>query len=223
MKTLLFFCAVVIMAGCSATQPPVTKGSKFPGMYDEQPRSILVLPPMNESTDAEAKEYYMTTIETPLALWGYYVFPVEMVSDIMKQEGVYDTAMLYDVPPKKFREYFGADAVLFTRIKKWDLAYAVVAATLTVSIEAELVSTKSSRRLWRSTGTVVVDLSGGGGSLGELVANIIVTAINSAAADYVEYARVANYRFINTLPYGPYHPLYMKDQDMQILDPSSLH
>ena len=72
----------------------------------------------------------------------------------------------------------------------------------------------------------MVDLSGGGGgggSLGELVANIIVTAINSAAADYVEYARVANYRFINTLPYGPYHPLYMKDQDMQIVDPSSLH
>lgn len=219
-KKMLLLLTLVIMTGCSATRPVVTKGAEFPGMYDEQPRSILILPPLNESTDAEAKEYYMTTIEQPLALWGYYVFPVEMVSDIMKQEGVYDTAMLYDMPLDKFQQYFGADAVLFTHIRKWDLAYAVVAASLTVSIEAEIVSTKTSQKLWKYTGTVVVDLSGGnsGGGLAGLVAKAIATAINSAAADYVKYARVANYRFLGALPLGPYHPMYMQDQDWKLID-----
>ena len=191
-------------------------------MYDQSPRSILILPPMNESTDAEAKDYYMTTVEMPFALTGYYVFPVEMVSDIMKQEGVYDTELLYQLPLDKFYEYFGADAVLYTHIKKWDVSYMVIASNLTVSIESEIISTRTSEKLWNYTGTVVVDLSGGnsGGGIAGLIASAIVTAINTAAADYVTYAHVANARLISTIPAGPYHEMYMKDQSVQIVDQS---
>lgn len=210
---------VLLASGC-ATPNYVTKGEEFPKMYEEQPRSILILPPMNESTDAEAKGYYMTTVEMPFALTGYYVFPVEMVSDIMKQEGVYDAEVLYQMPASKFSEYFGADAVLYTRIKKWDVAYAVIASSLTVTIESELISTKTSEQLWRYTGSITIDLSGGnsGGGIGGLIASAIVTAINTAAADYVKYARVANARLISTLPAGPYHELYLKDQSVQLID-----
>jgi len=210
------FVAMLMVSGCAPKL--VTKGDAFPKMYEEQPRSLLILPPMNESTDAEAKGYYMTTIEMPFALMGYYTFPVEMVSDIMKQEGVYDTELLYNMPLDKFNEYFGADAVLYTRIKKWDVSYMVVSSSLTVSIEAEIVSTKTSQQLWKYTGTIVVDLSGGnsGGSLAGLVASAIATAINTAAADYVKYARIANNRLIYTLPVGPYHEQYLKDQSMEL-------
>ena len=210
----------LLLSGCETTQH-VTKGEEFPGMYEEQPRALLILPPINESTDVEAKAYYMTTVEVPFALSGYYVFPVEMVSDIMKQEGVYDTELLYRAPLEKFREYFGADAVVYTRIKKWDISYLVIASSLTVSIESEIVSTKSSQQLWTYTGTVVVDLSGGnsgGGGLAGLIAQAIVTAANTAAADYVDYAQVANTRLIGTLPVGPYHEMYMNDQDVQLVD-----
>jgi hypothetical protein len=207
------------LAGCGPAM--VTKGTEFPKMYDEQPRSILILPPMNESTDAEAKDYYMTTIEMPFALMGYYTFPTEMVTDIMKQEGVYDTEILYNLPIASFKEYFGADTVLFTRIKKWDVSYMVLASSLTVSIEAKLVSTKTNETLWTYTGTVRVDLSGGGGGgggLGALVASAIATAINTAAADYVTYARQANARLIYTLPAGPYSEMHMKDQSVELID-----
>ena len=210
---------IVLLSGCAGITK-TTKGSEFPKMYEEQPRSLLILPPMNESSDAEAKRYYMTTIETPFALMGYYTFPVEIVSDIMKQEGVYDTELLYNMPLDKFNEFFDADAVLFTRIKEWKVSYAVVASSLTVSIEAEIRSTKSNETLWRYSGTVVVDLSGGsgGGSLAGLIASAVATAINTAMADYVEYAKVANYRTITSLPAGPYSPMYMQDQDMEIVD-----
>ncbi|MCD6433457.1 MAG: DUF799 family lipoprotein [Sulfurimonas sp.] len=212
------FVAMLIISGCAPKL--VTKGDAFPKMYEEQPRSLLILPPMNESTDAEAKGYYMTTVEMPFALMGYYTFPVEMVSDIMKQEGVYDTELLYNMPLNKFNEYFGADAVLYTHIKKWDVSYMVVSSSLTVSIEAEIVSTKTSQQLWKYTGTIVVDLSGGnsGGSLAGLVASAIATAINTAAADYVKYARVANNRLIYTLPVGPYHEQHLKDQSIELYD-----
>lgn len=208
--------AMLMVSGCAPKL--ITKGDAFPKMYEEQPRSLLILPPMNESTDAEAKGYYMTTIEMPFALMGYYTFPVEMVSDIMKQEGVYDTELLYNMPLDRFNEYFGADAVLYTRIKIWNVSYMIIASNLTVSIEAEIVSTKTSQQLWKYTGTIVVDLSGGnsGGSLAGLVASAIATAINTAAADYVKYARVANNRLIYTLPVGPYHEQYLKDQSIEL-------
>lgn len=221
MKTGILFISLLVtlfLNGC-ATKEIATKGSEFPKMYEEQPRSLLILPPMNESTDAEAKDYYMTTVEVPLAQMGYYVFPVEIVSDVMKQEGVYDTEVLYNMPLDRFAEYFGADAVLFTKIKRWDMMYAVLAASLTVSVEAEIRSTGTSEQLWHYTGTVVVDLSGGnnsGGGLAGLIAQAVATAINSAAADYVTYARVANTRLMYALPVGPYHQRYLQDQNDQI-------
>jgi len=210
--------SILIFTGCGATY--VTKGAEFPKMYEQQPRSILILPPMNESTDAEAKDYYMTTTEMPFALMGYYTFPTEMVSDIMKQEGVYNTELLYNMPLDKYYEYFGADTVLFTRIKKWDVSYMVLASKLTISIEAKIMSTKTSEELWKYTGTVVVDLSGGntGGGIAGLIAKAIVAAVNTATADYVKYARQANGRIIYTLPAGPYSKMHMKDQSVRLID-----
>jgi len=210
--------SILTFTGCGPAY--ITKGVAFPKMYDQQPKSLLILPPMNESTDAEAKDYYMTTTEMPFALMGYYTFPTEMVSDIMKQEGIYDTELLYNMPLNKFYEYFGADAVLFTKIKKWDVSYMVLASKLTVSIEAKIVSTKTSEELWKYTGTVVVDLSGGntGNGLAGLIAKVVVAAINTATADYVHYAKVANNRIIYTLPVGPYNEYYMKDQSVKLID-----
>ena len=223
-KLVTYFALTILILTFTGCGPAyITKGVAFPKMYDQQPKSLLILPPMNESTDAEAKDYYMTTTEMPFALMGYYTFPTEMVSDIMKQEGIYDTELLYKMPLNKYYEYFGADAVLFTKIKKWDVSYAVIASSLTVSIEAKIVSTKTSEELWKYTGTVVVDLSGGnsGGGLAGLIAKAVMTAINTAAADYVKYAKVANNRIIYTLPVGPYNEYYMKDQNVKLIDQTS--
>lgn len=209
---------IVISYGCGPKM--TTKGTEFPLMYEETPTSILVLPPMNESTAAEAKGYYATTVQEVLSYWGYYVFPYEITADILKMEGAYDTELMRNIPLAKFREYFGADAVLFTTIKKWDLSYAVIVSTLTVSIECELLSTKSDQNLWHYTGTVVVDLSGqniGGGLVG-LIAQVVTTAAQSAMADYVPHARTANRRALYSMPFGKYHPKHMSDQSMQLVD-----
>jgi len=216
----LLFLAIIagfIVSGCSPMQspPPATKGDAFPKMYEERPRSLLILPPINESTAAEAKDYYMTTIEVPFASMGYYIFPVEMVSDILKQEGVYDSELLYNMPLNKFYEYFGADAVLFTRIKEWNLAYAVIASSLSITIEAQIYSTKSSELLWQYQESVVIDLgthAADNNGLEGLLIDAIVTAIRSATVDYVDYAHTANQRLIYSLPFGPYHEKYLLDQ-----------
>lgn len=214
---VIVFASTLLTACVSPTY--VTKGTEFPGMYTEKPKSLLIMPPINLSTAADAKDYYSTTVEMPVAFHGYYTFPYELTAAVLKEQGVYDSELVYDIPLNKFQEYFGADAVLFTKIVKWDTSYAVVASNLTVSIEAEIKSTKTSEVLWNYTGTVVVDLSGnsGSGGLVGLLANAIVTAINTASADYTTYAKQANARFIYSVPVGPYHPQYLKDQDIKII------
>ena len=100
------------------------------------------------------------------------------------------------------------------------MQYMILASNLTVSIDEELKSTKTDQTLWKYNGTVVVDLSGGntGGGLAGLIANAVVTAANSAMADYVPYARQANTRALSSFPFGKYHPDFMKDQSMQFID-----
>lgn len=212
---------ILVMPILSACAPKMsTKLAEFPLMYEERPASILILPPINESTAADAKEYYSTTIQEPLAFTGYYTFPYTITSEILKMEGIYDTELLVNLPVSKFKEYFGADAVLFTTIKKWDLSYMVLASTLTVSIDCKLKSTTSNQILWKYKGTVVVDLSGGnaGGGLAGLIVKAIVTAVQSAVADYAPYARQANYRALSSMPYGKYHSEHNKDQQVQFID-----
>lgn len=207
---------VLVLGGCAKQ---VTKQERFPGMYEEMPASILILPPMNESTAADAKEYYITTIQEPLSLNGFYTFPTPVTNEILKMEGIYDAELLYNVPLNKFKEYFGADAVLFTTIKKWDLVYMVIAGNLTVSFDSEIRSTTTNRTLWKYNGTVVVDLSGGGGGDPvSLVLRVVVTAINCAAADYVPYAKMANYQSFAAMPVGKYHPRHLQDQSDKIID-----
>mgnify|MGYP003625037828 CR=1 FL=1 len=218
-KIILISLVVLGVSGCVAPPTYVTKGEEFPSMYIEKPKSLLIMPPINLSTAAEAKDYYSTTVEMPISLHGYYIFPYQLTADVLKQQGIYDSELVYDMPLNKFYDYFGADAVLFTKIVNWDTSYTVLASTLTVSIDAEIKSTKTSEVLWHYNGTAVVDLSanGGGGGLPGLLINAIATAINTASADYTTYAKMANGRFVGSIPYGPYHPMYLQDQQIKLI------
>jgi len=207
---LILTILILLFTGCGSTY--ATKGSTFPKMYAQKPKSLLILPPINESKNHEAVNYYVSTIEVPFTFMGYYVFPSEIVSDIIEKEN------LYNIPVNKYYKYFGADAVLITKIKKWDVSYAVIASTLTVSVECKIISTKTSDELWKYTGTIVVDLSGGntGNGLGELTAKILITAISTATSNYIQYAKIINNNIVYTLPKGPYNKYYMKDQSVKI-------
>lgn len=206
---------LAILGGCAKQ---TTKAELFPLMYEQKPRSIVVLPPINESTAADAPMYYSTTVQEPLVFTGYYVLPYEISTEILQHEGITDGAQLYDLPLNMFKEYFGADAVLFTRIKKWDTVYLVLASTLTVEVDCELKSSTSGEKLWNYSGTVVIDLAGGnyGGDPLSLIVKAVVTAVNTAIADYVPYAKQANYMALSAMPFGPYHPKYEQDTEQKI-------
>lgn len=222
-KYARFFSYAVILlfalclASCNRT---MTKLEMFPKLYNERPLSVLVLPPINETTAADADEYYLTTIEEPLALTGYYVYPIEVVMDALRTEGIDDGGKIAAIPPAKFKEYFGADAIMLVKIVKWDKSYYVIGGNLTVSIECVLKSTKTGEALWSYNGTIVQDLSGGNSGnngLAGLITNVIVTAVNTATADYTPVARDVNVQVLSTIPYGKYHKSFDTDREISVI------
>ncbi len=203
-----FLLILILLSSCSK---PLKKIDAFPDMYKDEPLSILILPPINETTAADAKEYYSTTILEPFAESGYYIFPVEIVFDVMKNEGVYDIDAFDSLPLEKFKQYFDADAVLFTKIKKWDTSYYVVGGNVKVEIEYKLVSTKDNKVLWSYDKEIKVDTKVN--STRSVLLNLALTAVKTVATDYVPIAKRINYMAISTIPFGKYHPRHNKDQN----------
>ena len=213
-KNFILSFYILLLFSCGS-QVLITKYEAFPKMYDEQPLSILVLPPLNSSTAVESKEYYLTTISEPLSLSGFYVMPIEIINQIMKDEGIDDSSEFLNLDPAIFNQHFGSDAVLFTEILKWDTSYAVVAGSVTVQIMFLLKSSHTGEVLWSYNEQVTVNTTGDndiGGSMGFLLA-LVETAIKTAVQDYIPIAKDVNNIAISTLPVGKYHSKHNLDQE----------
>jgi hypothetical protein len=214
--TIIFAALSLSLFGCKTFQ---AKGDYSPKMYSERPLSILVLPPVNKTTAADSKEYYATTVAQPLTNSGYYVFPMEVVYDILQQEGLSDAETMSNIPPQKFREFFGNDAVLYVSILKWNTSYVVVSGSVTVQAECELKSSITGETLWAYNEEVTVSTEGsnyGSGGWVGLIAKVVSTAIQTATQDYVPLATTANEKIFATLPYGKYHKRFDQDKKDRI-------
>lgn len=224
MKKLNIIIAVlitVILASCSTTAK-LTKAEAFPRMYSETPLSIVVAPPINEVTAADAGEFYLSTIAEPFTMHGYYVFPTPIVRQVLQDEGVYNTLQELPQPDvaQKMYTLFGAEATLFARIQKWDKKYRVVAGSVTVLIDYQLVSGKTGEMLWSHAKELVIDTSGDSGNnagIAGLIVNLVETAVKTATTDFVPVARQANSLALIAFPFGEYSPLFNKDNNVKVV------
>jgi hypothetical protein len=77
--------AVTLFTGCATTPKSNRDLSAY---HANMPKSILVLPPVNESPDTRATYGYWSTVTLPVAEAGYYVFPISVVDTLFKENGV---------------------------------------------------------------------------------------------------------------------------------------
>jgi hypothetical protein len=206
-KIIGIIMAVVSLASCST---PTTLSQQYPGMYEEKPLTIAIMPPINQTTHAEAKDYFYTTMYMPLCEKGYYVYSPYLTMEMFQQESAYDAEMFLEADLTPFRNVLDADAAMFTIIKDWRRNN--VGGMLTVKIEYILRSTKTGQTLYTREGEIRVDTSiyGGSGGLGALV-GMIATAINTAATDKVVAGRKCTAFVLSDLPAGKYSPMHEKD------------
>ncbi len=203
---LLVVPAALWLAGCATTAP-----YDYTTFRQHPPRSILVLPPLNQSTAVEGTYSYLSTVSQPLAELGYYVFPVAVIDQLMKENGLPTAGEMHEVPPAKLYEITGADAVLYLVLHKYGSRFLVVGTTTTVEVSARLVDTRSGVELWSGKAQAEQNSSGNSGSiLADIIAAAITQAINSKTDPGHQVSRLASQRLFGSpkheLPPGPYSP-----------------
>lgn len=201
----------VLGSGCVSTKSTPYDYTVF---WQHPPRSILVLPPLNESNAVEATYGYLSTVTRPLADRGYYVFPVEVVDQLFKENGMPTAGEMHEVSLAKVQEITGADSVLFVTVEQYSNEYHLVTSDTNVHVRAQLLDTRSGALLWEGRGTMNAS-SGYSADPVEMLINALVTQVISSKTDNAHKVSVqANYLMIendkNGLPYGPYNSKYVE-------------
>lgn len=205
--------ALLALAGCATPQ-----SYDYSAFRASKPRSILVLPPQNHTTDVKATNGLYAQVTMPLAESGYYVFPVAVVNETFRQNGVPQPAEIQALPAKKLQQIFGADAALYIDIKEYGTTYLVVSSDTRVTASAKLVDLRTGKLLWEGQATASSqeqENSGGGGLVGMLVQAVVSQIANSIADKSYDIAGITSNRLLwagtsNGILYGPRSPNYGK-------------
>jgi len=214
-KLVLFFCLLLSASSYSFSSAQEDSLSKW---REEDPLSILIMPPINETNNVPAKEYLYSSLALPLINRGYYVFSPIMSMELLQEEGAYNSEIFLDGDISKFRDVFGADVLLFTIIHTWGK----VLYTISTDIEYRFVSAKTGDVLLSHTASVSVDLSPDEYKDDDnpwvWLGGLIASSVSAASTPIVTVAREANSEILKKIPYGRYNPNYTPKVQGEELD-----
>ncbi len=213
MKKILYVFIVGIALFLSSCAPDFTRLEQYPGMYEAKPVTLVVMPPINNSANVDAKELLYTSISYPLVEAGYYVISPNLTMEMLKAESAYDAELLLDRDAAIFAQVFGADAVVFPIIDEW----AKQGLGIRTKLHYIIKSTKDNSILFERTCDLFLDLStnsnNANGLLGALV-DLTASAINTAVTKPIIAARKCNRYIFSDIPRGKYHPDFMNDGEV---------
>nr|WP_314494499.1 DUF799 domain-containing protein [uncultured Pseudomonas sp.] len=207
-------CVLALFAGCAERQ-----SVDYSAYKQSRPKSILVLPPLNQSPDVKATYSMLSQVTYPLAEAGYYVMPVALVAETFNQNGMTQPEDVHQLQPRKLHEIFGADAGLYVTVSDYGTSYMVISSATTVTASAKLVDLKTGSTLW--SGSATASSAENQQNQGGLIGMLIMAAVNqivSSAQDDAGYpiAGITSARLLSPHPnggilYGPRSPKYGTD------------
>lgn len=203
-KLIFTFITVLALAGCASQQQ-----YDYSALEKSSPKSILVIPPLNNSVEVNAPYIYMSTVSRPLAEKGYYVFPVAVIDRFMKENGLPTPQEMNAVSLSKIAEHIGPDAVLYVTIEDWGQKYQIVSSTTVVKAKLRLIDANTGDQIWDAEVYRQIGSSDGGGGLAGILLGAIVEQIVGSLSDKTPLAATqANFYAIHNpsmgLLDGPY-------------------
>jgi hypothetical protein len=215
-KLFVALSALLLLSACASP-----KQADYTAFRNSKPRSILVLPPVNQTSEVNATYGMLAQMTMPLAEAGYYVVPVAEMDETFKHNGLTTPTDIQNVAPAKLREIFAADAALYTTITDYGSKFMVVASKTVVTANSKLVDLRSGDELWSGSasangGEAGVNASVGGNPLGLLVSAVVSQVVDASMDKSYTVAALTSQRLLsaggkNTVLYGPYSPKYGTD------------
>ncbi len=214
LKLLALIATTLAFAGCATKQADLD----YSAFRQHPPKSILVLPPLNNTSDLPATYSVMSSATLPLAEAGYYVFPVALVDQTFKENGLQNPGEMHQASPKKLNEIFGADAALYITVTNYGATSALLGGNIVVTAQASLIDTRTGATLWvgNATASDAEGKQNQNGLVGLLIQGIINQVANSVGDPGFRIGRIMNHRLLNTgnrglLP-GPRSPKFEQAQ-----------
>jgi hypothetical protein len=162
----------LLMSACASTKP-----YDYTAFKQSRPKSMLVLPPINDSSEVQATNGVMATVSAPLAEAGYYVMPVTMVDETFKQNGLTVPNDIHQVSTAKLREIFGADAAVYLHVKEYGTKYFLIGSDTRVTVEGKIVDLRNGVVIWEGQATASSQESEGG-TQGGLVGLLVMAVVS---------------------------------------------
>lgn len=213
------FCLVVASGVSLAACVTAPSQKDYHAFYGESPKSILVVPALNNTVSVNAADFFVSTISRPFAERGYYVYPAYMVKRVLEDQGLSDAGLVHAADASRLGALFGCDAVLFVEIQRWESQYIVISTSTNVQFQYTLKSCKTGQVLWTDTQSLSYSpqASNSGNPLADLLAQAIMSAIEKGAPNYIPLTQQANLQAASLpgqgLPAGPYLPAqYVRDR-----------
>lgn len=177
------------------------------------PTSILVLPAINETTDIDASDSFISQVTFPLSEAGYYVFPINVVKETFRQNGLTLANEIHRVNLKKLQQIFGTDAVLYLNITQYGTQYQVINSETRVSANARLVDARTGKQLWQGSASASNhENSQANGNIIAMLAGAVISQVIDTMTDESHHvAAITSTRLLsagqrNGILYGPRSP-----------------
>ena len=161
----------------------------------------------------------LSKLTYPLAEAGYYVLPVTLVRETLRQNGVETPDDSQAISLTRLKEIFGADAVLYVTVTEYGSSYRLLESESAVAAEAKLVDLNTGNLLWsgKARASNHEGRSQPDGLAAKLISSIVYQIIDTARDASHQVAGVTSRRLLsgsepNGVLYGPRSPNYGKDK-----------
>ncbi len=141
------FC-ILALGGTGCIGGPAPNVS--PDFKANPPRSIAVLPVLNETVNLKAPEVLRPVIFKRLSQKGYEVPAAETIDQKLLEKEIREAGQINSVTPQELGKILGADALLYSTVTECSTTYLVVYASMTVGARFWLVDAKTGDKIWES-------------------------------------------------------------------------
>ncbi|MBI6549401.1 DUF799 domain-containing protein [Xenorhabdus lircayensis] len=206
---------LLVLTGCVKHKP-----YDYSALRESKPKSILVLPAVNKSVEVQASGSLLSQVAYPLAESGYYVYPVAVVEETFRQNGMTEAQDIHNISYKKLYDIFGADSALYLNITQYGTQYQIINSETRVSATARLVDLRTGKQLWNGMATASSTENNNhssGGLVGMLVSAAISQIANTVMDRGHDIAGITSNRLLSAggygrLLYGPRSEFYGKEK-----------
>jgi hypothetical protein len=190
-RIFAFLLLPAFLFGCASTD--------YSQLQLERPVRILVIPPDNQTPELLGTYTFLSTISKPLAEKGYYVYPVDVIDQYFKANGVAIAQEMNLVSMEKLNEQFSPDAVLYTRLDYFGQKFAIFSSVGLIKGEMRLVSAKTGKLLWKQPIQFSEQQQNSSGNpLADIVGAVIVQAVSGLTeTKFFNLSSAANANAIN--------------------------